>query len=113
MSLRPLRRQVNAIRLRDQAQEVPIAVEGPGAPHLHQLQGWLVIPIEESLAKLTFAVAEDDLDGLLTDPLDGLNRGAPEARSPRTLAPAVKSSSAVKDVSPCRPSIFNGLFSLL
>ena len=53
-----------------------------GPAHLDQLQGRLVVAVEEPLAELALAVAEDDLEGLLADPLDGLDGAVPKPRGP-------------------------------
>ena len=66
-------RQVDAVRLGDEAEELAVAVEAPGAAHLDELEARLVVAVEEPVAELALGVAVDDLEGLLADPLDGLD----------------------------------------
>jgi hypothetical protein len=44
-------RQTDTMRLRNQAEQMPIAVEAPGSPVLHNLYPRLVMAIEQLIGK--------------------------------------------------------------
>ena len=46
-----------------------VAIEGPGATHLDEFEGRLVVAVDKPLAKVPITVSEDDLEPLLTNPL--------------------------------------------
>ena len=69
-------RKLDAVGLCHQTQQRAVGVEGPGPAALHHLQPMLVVPIEHRFRDPTIMVAKDDIDRLVTDPVDGydLNR---------------------------------------
>ena len=78
---------------------------GPGAAHLDKFEGRLVVVVEKPIAKLAVAVAVDDLEGLLADPLNGLDSGAAgSGEAPVRPVPVARSSSRAirRTPLPCR-----------
>ena len=70
-------RQADAVRLGDQAEERPVAVEAPGTTGGHDLQHGLVVPIEQLVADPAAGVLVGELHGVRAEPLHADHRHQP------------------------------------
>ena len=70
-------RETDPVRLGDEPKERAVTVEGPGTPGLDQLQGGLLVAVDEAIANRACGILERELRGLIAEPLALHDLGGP------------------------------------